>query len=70
MKKATAKAEAERASKEYVQRKAAQKSNTSSQTKTVDVNQLRKAYANQQALSLSNAARKAKEGEERKRNNK
>ena len=70
VKKATAKAEAERASKEYVQRKAAQKSNTSSQTKTVDVNQLRKAYANQQALSLSNAARKAKEGEERKRNNK
>ena len=64
------KAEAERVSKEYAKRKAAQKSNTSSQTKTVDVNQLRKAYANQQALSLSNAARKAKEEEERKRKNK
>lgn len=70
VKKATAKAEAERVSKEYAKRKAAQKSNTSSQTKTVDVNQLRKAYANQQALSLSNAARKAKEEEERKRKNK
>ena len=58
--KATAKAEAERASKEYAKRKAAPN------TKTVDVNQLRKAYANQQALSLSNAARKAKEEEERK----
>lgn len=69
-KKATAKAEAERASKEYAKRKAAQKTNTASQTKTVDVNQLRKAYANQQALSLSNAARKAKEEEERKRKNK
>ena len=68
--KATAKAEAERVNKEYAKRKAAQKSNTSSQTKTVDVNQLRKAYANQQALSLSNAARKAKEEEERKRKNK
>lgn len=70
VKKATAKAEAERVSKEYAKRKAAQKPNTSSQTKTVDVNQLRKAYANQQALSLSNAARKAKEEEERKRKNK
>ena len=70
VKKATAKAEAERASKEYTKHKAAQKPNTSSQTKTVDVNQLRKAYANQQALSLSNAARKAKEEEERKRKNK
>lgn len=64
--KAASKAEAARVSKEYAQRKAAQKTNTSSQTKTVDVNQLRKAYANQQALSLSNAARKAKEEEERK----
>ena len=70
VKKATAKAEAERVSKEYAKRKAAQKSNTPSQTKTVDVNQLRKAYVNQQALSLSNAARKAKEEEERKRKNK
>lgn len=70
VKKATAKAEAERVSKEYAKRKAAQKPNTSSQTKTVDVNQLRKAYANQQALSLSNAARKVKEEEERKRKNK
>ena len=69
-KKAAAKAEAERVSKEYAKRKAAQKSNTPSQTKTVDVNQLRKAYVNQQALSLSNAARKAKEEEERKRKNK
>lgn len=68
--KAALKAEAARVSKEYAQRKAAQKTNTSSQTKTVDVNQLRKAYANQQALSLSNAARKAKEEEERKRKNK
>ena len=66
VKKATAKAEAERVSKEYAKRKAAQKTNTASQTKTVDVNQLRKAYADQQALSLSNAARKAKEKEERK----
>ncbi len=70
VKKATAKAEAESVSKEYVKRKAAQKTNTASQTKALDVNQLRKAYANQQALSLSNAARKAKEEEERKRKNK
>ena len=60
VKKAAAKAEAARASKEYVKRKAVPNA------KTVDVNQLRKAYANQQALSLSNAARKAKEEKERK----
>ena len=70
VKKATAKAEAERASKEYVTRKAAQKAKTPSQSNSMDVNQLRKTFANQQALSLSNAARKAKEEEERKRKNK
>ena len=60
MKKATAKAEAARVSREYAKSKAAPNA------KTVDVDQLRKAYAQQQALSLSNAARKAKEKEERK----
>ena len=70
VKKATAKAEAERVSKEYAKLKEAQKAKTPAQTKALDVNQLRKAYANQQALSLSNAARKAKEEEERKRKNK
>ena len=69
-KKATAKAEAARVSEEYAKRKVAQKAKTPAQTKALDVNQLRKAYANQQALSLSNAARKAKEEEERKRKNK
>lgn len=60
-KKAASKADAARVSREYAKRKSAQKANTPSQTKTGDVNQLRKMYANQQALSLSNAARKAKE---------
>ena len=69
-KKAAAKAEAESASKEYVKHKKAQKAKIPAQAKALDVNQLRKAYANQQALSLSNAARKAKEEEERKRKNK
>ena len=62
VKKAASKAEVARASKEYIKRKAPPNA------KPVDVNQLRKAYANQQALSLSNAARKAKEEEERKNN--
>ena len=70
VKKATAKAEAERVSKEYTQRKVAQKAKTPTQTKTVDVDQLRKTFAQQQSLSIANAARKAKEEEERKRKNK
>lgn len=44
--------------------------NKATPSKSMDIDQLRKAYANQQALSLSNAARKAKEEEERKRKNK
>ena len=67
VKKAALKADADRVGKEYAKRKSAQKANTSSQTKAVDVNQLRKAYAQQQSLSIANAARKAKEEEERKR---
>ena len=70
MKKAAAKAEAARVSKEYAKRKVAQKAKTPAQTEALDINQLRKTFANQQALSLSNAARKAKEEEERKRKNK
>ena len=70
VKKAAMKAEAAKVSAEYAKRNSTQKANTATQTKPVDVNQLRKAYANQQALSLSNAARKAKEEEERKRKNK
>ena len=68
--KAAAKAEAARVSKEYAKRKVAQKAKTPAQTEALDINQLRKTFANQQALSLSNAARKAKEEEERKRKNK
>ena len=70
VKKAALKAEATKVSKEYANRKSAQKTNTASQAKSMDINQLRKAYVNQQALSISNAARKAKEEEERKRKNK
>ena len=70
VKKAAAKAEAERVSKEYAKRKVAQKAKTPAQTEALDINQLRKTFANQQALSLSNAARKAKEEAERKRKNK
>ena len=70
VKKAAAKAEAARVSKEYAKRKVAQKAKTPAQTEALDINQLRKTFANQQALSLSNAARKAKEEEERKRKNK
>ena len=43
------------------------KAATSSQPKSMDINQLRKAFAQQQSLSIANAARKAKEEEERKR---
>ena len=67
VKKAAMKAEADRVSKEYAKRKSAQKANTASQSKAVDINQLRKAYVQQQSLSIANAARKAKEKEERKR---
>lgn len=71
VKRAAAKAEAARFSKEYeAWRKPTQKAKAPSQSKSMDVDQLRKAYANQQALSLSSAARKAKEEEERKRKNK
>lgn len=66
--KAKQRAEAARVSKEYAAiRKAAQKPKTSSQAKTVDMDQLRRAFTQQQSLSISNAARKAKEEEERKR---
>lgn len=67
LKKAASKAEAARVSGEYAKRKSAQKANTYSQPKAVDVNQLRKSFAQQQSLSIANAARKAKEEEERKR---
>lgn len=68
VKKATAKDEFARAIKEYeAKRKATQKTNTFLQPKAVDINQLRKAFAQQQSLSIANAVRKAKEEEERKR---
>lgn len=77
-KKASERAELARVRKDYSefqkqkvanqQIKAAAKKPTPA--KSLDIDQLRKAYANQQALSLSNAARKAKEEEERKRKNK
>ena len=43
------------------------KAAATSQAKEVDMDQLRKAFAQKQSLSISNAARKAKEEEERKR---
>lgn len=43
------------------------KAATSSQPESMDIDQLRKAFAQQQSLSIANAARKAKEEEERKR---
>ena len=46
------------------------KAATATQPKAMDINQLRKAFVQQQSLSISNAARKAKEEEERKRKNK
>ena len=70
VKKAAMKAEAAKVSAEYAKRKSTQKANTATQTKPVDINQLRKTFAQQQSLSIANAARKAKEEEERKRKNK
>lgn len=64
VKKAALKTDAARVSKEYASRKNA---NKPSQPKAVDINQLRKSFAQQQSLSIANAARKAKEEEERKR---
>ena len=70
VKKAAMKAEAAKVSAEYAKRKSTQKANTATQTKPADINQLRKSFAQQQSLSIANAARKAKEEEERKRKNK
>lgn len=64
-KRAATRAELDRVNREYEKRRFAQKAK--SEPKKVDMNQLRKAFAQQQSLSIANAARKAKEEEERKR---
>lgn len=61
VKRAAMKAEAAKVSAEYAKRKSTQKTNTATQTKPVDINQLRRTFAQQQSLSIANAARKAKE---------
>ena len=72
-KKAKEREELARVHKEYAERQKQKIANerikaaASAQAKSVDVNQLRKAFAQQQSLSIANAARKAKEEEERKR---
>ena len=72
-KKAKDRAELARIRKEYSETQKQKIANerikaaASAQAKSVDVNQLRKAFAQQQSLSIANAARKAKEEEERKR---
>ncbi len=72
-KKAKERAEIARLREEYSERQKQKIANqrikaaTSSQPKSMDINQLRAAFAQQQSLSIANAARKAKEEEERKR---
>ena len=71
-KKAKERAELARIRKEYAEGQKQKITNerkavASAQTKSVDFNQLLKAAAQQQSLSIANAARKTKEEEERKR---
>lgn len=72
-KKAKEREELVRVRKEYAERQKQKIANerikaaASAQAKSVDFNQLLKAAAQQQSLSIANAARKAKEEEERKR---
>ena len=71
-KKAKERAELARVRKEYAERQKQKITNerkavASAQAKSVDFNQLLKAAAQQQSLSVVNAARKTKEEEERKR---
>lgn len=70
--KAKEREELARVRKEYAERQKQKIANerkavASAQAKSVDFNQLLKAAAQQQSLSIANAARKAKEEEERKR---